>query len=185
MDSGLHRREDFGSSGRLRGRGPARAGFRYSPRSPASISRLGGCSLSWPPLQRLSWGKSRRHYRSGRPPPWTSLAPKMQAPNPSIRVGTGIVKVKWVNIGSDKYRGIRPRHKVDRSNRHADIEDHASERTLGSAFAEGKHQPANHDGDQRESSGDGTSEGRLQDLGCYLPWILDWPGWRRSKIRRN
>src|SRR6516162_32716 len=65
-----------------------------------------------------------------------------------------------------------PRHEVDRPNSHADTEDYASERALGGAFAEGKHQAANDDCDQGESSGDGARKGCLQDLDCGVPRIF-------------
>ena len=51
----------------------------------------------------------------------------------------------------------------------ADAKDHAGERTFRSAFAKSKHQPADHDGDERETRCDRAGEGRLQDLHGLRP----------------
>ena len=63
----------------------------------------------------------------------------------------------------DNTFGLRkkPGHKIHGADGHTHAENDAGQGTLGLAFAEGEHQPPDHNRDQAEALGDWAGKGRL------------------------
>src|SRR6266704_5525493 len=65
--------------------------------------------------------------------------------------------------------GEKPRQKVHRCNGHSDAKEHAGKHTLRAAFAEGKGETRNYNGNEGEAARDSAGESLLQHANGVFP----------------